>query len=133
MRAPFLHLAVAAMLVACASSRDFVTVTPVRFVPVVGAEGPSCQGWCPTSADQAEKYRVSVGNPTFRRITSDATAQGKDGDTAFLEFARNQVEIRGFCARAVVDPVNPKQPIGSVEGWSVFTTTISCEASEKSK
>jgi len=123
-----LAIAVAAALVGCAGSRDFVTVTPVRFVPIVGAGGPSCQGLCPTSKDQAEKYRVEVGYPTFQRIKSEAKAQGKAGDMAFLEFARREVETRGFCVHAVLAPASTRQPISTVEGWSVFWTTIACDA-----
>lgn len=126
MRAPSLCFALVMAVAGCASSRDFVMITPVRFVPVVGAGGPSCQGLCPTTKDEAERFRVEVGNPTFRRITADAKAQGKDGDAAFLEFARREVEVRGYCAHAVLAPWNPKQPIGSVEGWSVFSTLVSC-------
>src|SRR2546425_8354649 len=97
---PALALA-AAVVLGCATNTDYVTVDPVRFVPVIGKDGPRCQGWCPASADQATKFRVKVGNVTFHRITNEAKAQGKDRDRAFLDFATREVEARGFCTRAI--------------------------------
>jgi hypothetical protein len=116
----------AASLVGCASNRDYVKIDPVHFVPVVGKGGPRCQGWCPTTSDQATKFRVEVGDATFRRITNEAKAKGHDGDAAFLDFAKSEVQARGFCAEATLAPANSRQPISSVEGWSVFWTDVSC-------
>lgn len=117
---------ISSFIFGCVSNRDFVTVTPIFFIPVVGADGPQCQGWCPTSADQATKYRVEVGNKTFRTITDQAKSKGKDGDLAFLDFAKDEVAARGFCARAQLVAAHGKQPINSVEGWSAFWTDVSC-------
>ena len=129
-RSPLIYFALALAMAGCASSRDYVIVTPVRFVPVVGAGGPSCQGLCPTRIEQAERFLVDVGYPTFRQIRSDAKAQGRNGDEAFFEFARREVEARGFCAHAVLAPRDPKKPIGRVEGDSSFSTAISCATGE---
>lgn len=116
----------AILFLGCASNRDFVQVTPVQFIPVVGAGGPSCQGWCPTSPIMATTFRVEVGNATFRRIVEEAKAQGKDGDLTFLDFAKNEVKAQGYCPSAELTTSSSKQPISSVEGWSVFWTDITC-------
>lgn len=122
----FIAVTAALALGGCATHSDYVLVKPVRFVPVVGAGGPSCQGWCPVEPNQATKFRVEVGSLTFKRITSEAKTRGGDGDSAFIEFAKNEVEARRFCERAQSAPGNVESPIHTVEGWFLFWTDVSC-------
>ena len=115
-------------IVGCASvsDLDYVTVTPVRFIAVVGKGGPRCQGWCPTTNEYATRFRVEVGSAAFRRLADDAKSRGKDGDLAFLNFAKREVEDRELCARGTAATPQERQPVHTVEGFSVFWAHVYC-------
>ncbi|GAA5194694.1 hypothetical protein [Ferrimonas gelatinilytica] len=107
---------------------DYVKVTPVKFVPVVGSGGPKCQGMCPSDIEDAEKIEVMAGRTAFCKIVEPAECYGNlKASSAFLEFAKKEVVNKGLCTNTKYAGENSEHPkIYTVEGNSVFWIFVIC-------
>ena len=97
------------LLSGCYAHTDFVVVEPVRYVAPPSTPTPdSTFGWVATAADQAEGYRVRVGDLTYRRIIDPLLKDGEitkeQAVSAFSAFAEKEVVRRQFCASAFTPP-----------------------------
>lgn len=109
---------------------NYVSVTPISFVPVVGKGGPSCQGWCPTTKDQASHFRVTLGKSIFHQVVSEGKLQGKSEDSAFFDFVREQAKIKEVCGSRKIKEPNSRHIIHTTQNQYAFWTDIECEGVE---
>jgi len=104
-------------LVSCYGHTRFVTVEPVRYVPAPAEPIPnSTFGWIETTADQAERFRVRVGDLNYQEIIEPHKINGEVSKeaavTALATFAEQEVVKRGFCTRAST-PEDARRLVGS--------------------
>jgi hypothetical protein len=102
-------------LSACYAHTDFVTVEPIRYVPIHRAPNSS-SGWVTTDVVNAERFRVRIGDLTYKRIIEPYMIDGKLSAevaiTALATFAEQEVVKQGFCTEAVT-PADSRKLIGS--------------------
>jgi hypothetical protein len=116
---PSLGLGIAvALLSACYANTDFVAVDPVMYVPPPSSVPAHEEGfgWVKTTSDRADRFRVRVGNLTYRRIIEPHKVQGgittDAAISALASFAEEEVVRQKLCVNAKV-PVEARRLIGS--------------------
>ena len=106
----FFTLITATLLGCIYSHTDFVKVEPSKRIQNTE------NGWISVSEDQAQGYKVRVGDLTYQRIIEPHKVNGEiDLETAlsaFASFAEKQVVRMEYCNTAVV-PESSRKLVGS--------------------
>jgi hypothetical protein len=107
----------AAVAAGCYAHTDFVVVEPVRYVPPPTAPVSNARfGWVRTTPENAERFKVRVGDLTYERIIEPHKKSGtvtlEDATSAFSAFAEAEVVRQKFCPAAST-PADARRLIGS--------------------
>ena len=112
-----LGLSVAVLAGCYFPSTDFVKVEPVRFVPPPAVPIPNSRfGWVEVNPAEAQRYKVRVGDLTYKKIIEPQRVNGaityEAAVSSLADFAVRQVIEAGYCRSAYV-PEGEQRLIGS--------------------
>jgi hypothetical protein len=108
-------------MAACVSAppkTDFVTIEPLKYVPPPQQPVRDGRfGWLPTTAAEADAFRVRVGNRQYSELLDRAGPEGVAAELA--RFAEREVLSQNLCASGAARTMQP-QIVGPRDGTNVW-------------